>query len=123
MKKTIKFDFENGDVSTVDKTIVCISGEAALRQWISKILRTAADRFPVYNDTGYGCGVEELVVGKSYEYDFAESEIRREIEEALLKNSEITAVHSFDITVSENTMNAEFTVETVYGTSREAVSI
>ena len=123
MKKTIKFDFERGEVSTIDKQIVNISGEDALRQWISKILRTAAERYPVYSGTGYGCGVEELVIGKSYEYDFAEAELKREIEEALLKSSEITAVRGVDVSISDCVMNADIVIETVYGTMKEAVSV
>ena len=95
MKDSFKFDFDTGEfVLDSAGDVVTVSGIEALKQWVQKILRTQYNRYKLYNGTYYGSNIEDLVIGKSYNMDFAESELTREIEKAMLKNDDIYTVSS-----------------------------
>ena len=89
MKKTFDFDFGNGEFVMKDGNPIILSGINALKLWIQKCIRTQLYRYSIYKDKQYGANIEDLVMGKSYNFDFAESELRREIETALLRNEDI----------------------------------
>ena len=85
MKKTFDFDFGNGEFVIKDGNPVILSDINALKLWIQKCMRTQLYIYSIYKDKQYGANIEDLVIGKSYNFDFAESELRREIETALLQ--------------------------------------
>ena len=74
---------------------VVLTGIDALKLWIEKTIRTQLNRYSIYKGRQYGANIEDLVIGKTYGIDFAESELRREIEIALLKNEDIHNMDSF----------------------------
>ena len=123
MKDSFKFDFDTGEFVTDSAgDVVTVSGAEALKQWINKILRTQYNRYKLYNGTNYGSNIEDLVVGKSYNMDFTESELKREIEKALLKNDDIYTVAS-TITRKKEKLYIDLVLTTVYGAAEEAVSL
>ncbi|MBQ3425854.1 MAG: DUF2634 domain-containing protein [Clostridia bacterium] len=123
MKDSFKFDFDTGEfVLDSAGDVVTVSGIEALKQWVQKILRTQYNRYKLYNGTYYGSNIEDLVVGKSYNMDFTESELKREIEKALLKNDDIYTVAS-TITRKKEKLYIDLVLTTVYGAAEEAVSL
>ena len=110
--KTYLFDFEKGDFVIRDGNLVECDGIEAIKVWIEKILRTEKGRFAIFDDTDYGCHIEDLIVGNNYPIEFIEAELKREIEEALLLNSNISSVNNFKITRTRNNLIVEMEVHT-----------
>ena len=108
--KTYLFDFDKGDFVIRDGKFVECDGVEAIKVWIEKILRTEKGRFMIYDNTEYGCHLEDLIIGNSYTPEFIEAELKREIEEALLLNSQITSVTNFKISREKNSLTVEMEV-------------
>ena len=123
MKDSFKFDFGTGEFVTDSAGgVVTVSGMESLMQWVNKILRTQYNRYKLYNGTYYGSNIEDLVIGRSYSIDFTESELKREIEKALLKNDDIYTVSSA-ITRYKDKLYIDVSLTTSYGTVKEAVTL
>ena len=123
MKDSFNFDFSKGDfVLDGSGNIETVSGVESLKLWINKILRTQYNRYKLYNGTKYGSNIEDLVIGHSHDVDFTESELKREIEKALLKNDDIYTAAS-TITREKEKLSIQLTLTTAYGTTEEAVTI
>ena len=84
--KTFLFDFNIGDFALRDGKLIECDGIDAIKVWIEKILRTEKDRYKIYDNTEYGCHLEDLIIGNSYTAEFIEAELKREIEDALKQN-------------------------------------
>ena len=117
MKKTLSFDFVDNEFIFTGNRPVEATGLDALMIWINKILRTEIMKFAVYDDTEYGVQLEDLIIGKNFDRDFAESELRREIESTLMKNTEIKGISDFNISAERDMLKVSFTVKTIYGES------
>lgn len=115
MKHTFAFDFAVGDFIMKNGAPVVLTGIDALKLWIQKCIRTQLDRYSIYKGKRYGVNIEDLVIGKSYGLDFAESELRREIETALLQNEDIKSMSAFSIKRSKSMLTIYFTLITSYG--------
>lgn len=115
MKKTFDFDFKAGEFRMKNGNPVVLTGIDALKLWIQKCIRTQLNRYSIYKGRQYGANVEDLVFGKSYNFDFAESELRREIETALLQNEDIQSMSSFSVKRAGSTLDISFTLITIYG--------
>lgn len=66
--------------------------------------------FKPYADTEYGCHLEDLIIGNSYTVEFIEAELKREIEDALKQNPQITSVTNFNITRNTNAITVTLEV-------------
>lgn len=108
--KSYLFDFDSGEFVVRDGKLVECDGIAAIKIWIEKILRTEKGRYPIYNDTEYGCHLEDLIIGNSYTAEFIEAELKREIEDALKQNLQITSVTNFEITRDTNAITVTLEV-------------
>ena len=106
------FDFTAGDFIIRDGKLVECKGIDAIKVWIEKILRTEKGRFRIYNDTDYGCRIEDLLVGSNYPVEFIEAELKREIEDALKQNLNILSVSNFNIERSASGITVSMEVET-----------
>lgn len=122
MKKTFDFDFKAGEFRMKNGNPVVLSGIDALKLWMQKCIRTQLNRYSIYKGRQYGANVEDLVFGKSYNFDFAESELRREIETALLQNEDIQSMSSFSVKKTGSILNISLTLITVYGKVSEVYS-
>ena len=105
------FDFDTGDFIVRDGKLVECDGLEAVKVWIEKILRTEKGRFKIYDGTVYGCQLEDLIIGNSYSAAFIEAELKREIEEALLQNPQISSVSNIGITRGINSLTVELEVK------------
>lgn len=115
MKDTFLYDFKACDFVMEDGDPIKVSGIKALKVWITKILHTQLNRYQIYAGTSYGANIEDLVIGKGYSTAFIQSELRREIETALLQNEDIEYVLDFVLTRDKDKLDISFTVSTVYG--------
>lgn len=125
-KISFVFDFKTGDFVVEDGKVKQCTGEEAIEIWAQKICRTEKNRYNIYKDTEYGVIIEDLIVGARYTIDFVESELRRELEEALMQNEQIIGLASFkcEYTGSDKliarveiitTTNGILTQEVIYG--------
>lgn len=113
--KTYLYDFDKGDFVVLDGKLVECDGVEAIKVWIEKIIRTEKGRFPIYDETEYGCHLEDLIIGNNYTVEFIEAELKREIEEALLQNPQISNVSGFELTRDANSITV--TLEVYIGES------
>ena len=115
MKDTFLYDFKVCNFVMEDGNPIKVSGIEALKVWITKILHTQLNRYQIYAGTSYGANIEDLVIGKGYSTAFIQSELKREIETALLQNEDIEYVSDFVLTREKDKLDISFTVGTVYG--------
>lgn len=108
--KSYLFDFASGDFVLRDGKLIECDGIDAIKVWIEKILRTEKARYNIYNNTEYGCHLEDLIIGNSYTVEFIEAELKREIEDALKQNLQITSVTNVQITRSKNSITVTLEV-------------
>ena len=108
--KSYMFDFENGDFIVRDGKLIECDSIDAIKVWIEKILRTEKGRYHIYDSTEYGCHLEDLIIGNSYTAEFIEAELKREIEDALKQNPQITSVTNFNITRNTNAITVTLEV-------------
>ena len=102
--KSYLFDFGSEDFHVRDGKLIECDGIEAIKVWTEKILRTEKGRYTIYADTEYGCHLEDLIIGNSYTVEFIEAELKREIEDALKQNPQITSVTNVQITRSKNSI-------------------
>lgn len=107
--KSFLYDFEKGDFIYKNGAPVVVEGKAAIIAWIEKVIRTEKFRFNVHKDIDYGVTIEDLIGGR-FPKDFTESEIEREITEALLKNEYILNVSEWTFEYSGSTLIISFSV-------------
>lgn len=108
--KSYLFDFENGDFVVRDGKLIECDGIESIKVWIEKILRTEKGRYSIYDNTEYGCHLEDLIIGNSYTAEFIAAELKREIEDALKQNPQITSVTNFNITRNTNAITVTLEV-------------
>ena len=108
--KSYLFDFTTGDFVVRDGKLIEYDGIDAIKVWIEKILRTEKGRYPIYDNTEYGCHLEDLIIGNSYTAEFIEAELKREIEDALKQNPRITSVTNFKISRNKNAITVTLEV-------------
>jgi phage baseplate assembly protein W len=121
--KSFLFDFTADDFIIRDGKLVECKGIDANKVWIEKILRTEKGRFRIYNDTDYGCRIEDLLIGNSYHVAFIEAELKREIEDALMQNPNISAVSNFSIKRTASGIIVSMEVSTVYDTGGNLIKV
>ena len=114
MDKTYKFDYKTSEFVLHHGNPIVLTGKEALKMWIEKALRSNK-RMQIYKGTGYGTDIEALTMGKGFNFDFTQSEIKREAEECLLKNDDIYAVTSCEVSVVRGRLNIEIELSTAYG--------
>lgn len=112
--KTYRLDFVN------KRIIGKIDDADAVRQFIRKVLDTSKYSYEIY-DWYYGNELLSLV-GKPYEY--AVTEIPRIVEEALLVDSRILSISSWQFaSTSMDSVEASCRVHTIYGTIPYALEV
>lgn len=108
--KTYLFDFNKGEFVIRDGKLIECDGIEAIRIWIEKIIRTEKYRYLIYDGTEYGCHLEDLIIGNNYTMEFIQSELKREIEEALLLNPQIKKISNFQIIRNSNSLTINMEV-------------
>lgn len=88
----------------------------ALQIWIYKALSTERFRYVAY-DADYGSETDTLI-GKNYNTDITNSELKRMIVEALMCNPYIEELSNWEFESERNQIRVSFDVTTIYGTER-----
>ena len=122
MKNTYNFDFKQGEFVMSGGDVAVLTGVDALMLWIDKTIRTQLGRYSIYDGKNYGANIEDLIIGKSYGFDFVESELKREIETALLRHEDILGMDKFSVVKRGTVLEVSFTLKTVYGNIDKEVS-
>ena len=117
MGKSYIFDFTTGEFIINDGRLVVSDDVIAIKIWIEKILRTEKGRFVIYDGLNYGTSLEDLIVGTNYPISFVESELKREIEDALFQHPQISSISGLMLTRGEAGITAEYTVVLNDGTT------
>lgn len=122
MKNTYNFDFKQGEFILNNGSVSVLTGIDALRLWIDKTIRTQLGRYSIYKGKNYGANIEDLIIGKSYGFDFVESELKREIKTALLRHEDILSIDKFSAVKNGTVLEVNFTLKTVYGNIDKEIS-
>ena len=110
MGKSYSFNFSKGDFEMQDGQPVISDEETSIKVWIEKILRTEKNRYKIYDGTPYGCQLEDLIIGNNYPASFVESELQREVSEAILQHPKISSIADFQINRLINSAEVTFSV-------------
>lgn len=95
-----------------------VDGEDAIKQYVAKAIRTARNRFLIY-DEDYGSELEELI-GESVTRELLEEEIPRVIKEAIIYDDRISSVGKFGISNTGDKVYVKFTVTLATGQTLES---
>ncbi len=106
--RTPLFDFRTGSYVIRDGKIIECTQEEAVRQWVGFLVKTAAEKFPVYDKTGFGTYIENYIGYK--DVGFVASEIKREVEEKALLNRAIKAIEDFEAEKEGSCLHITLTV-------------
>lgn len=109
--KSFVFDFKSKRFNVVAGKVKETTEEEAIRQWIELLLRTAVDKYKVYEGTGFGTNIDKLVGYKSMR-GFVESEMKREISEKIIMNMNrvIERIENFKTDFEGSMIEVSFTV-------------
>lgn len=106
--RTPLFDFSSGSYVIRDGKIVECSQEEAVRQWVGFLVKTAAEKFRVYDGTGFGTYIENYIGYK--DVGFVASEIKREVEEKAILNRAIKSIEDFEAEKEGSRLHIALTV-------------
>lgn len=114
---TLAFNFQTGDLETVDGAVISLTGDAALRVWIEKALRTEREKYKVYpSGSQYGITLEPLI-GSVLPRSFIQSELKRGVQEALLVHPNIAGISNFESEQDGSWLRISFLVVKADGTT------
>lgn len=110
---TAKFDYDDLNIKIDSVGRAALSNEVeALRFWIVKCLLTERYKYLAY-DTDFGTEFEEIIRSNP-DRDIAESEVMREIEEALTVDERIESVDDFEFEWKGSHLHVSFSIESIY---------
>lgn len=107
------YDFENNCLLLENGHPYLVERNEALKIWIYKALVTERFRYTAY-DTDFGSEMDTLV-GRNYNTDITNSELKRMIIEALMCNPYIEELGNWSFTPGRSGVRVQFDVTTIYG--------
>jgi len=107
--KTFDWDFQLGDFRLKDGRLIELTGLPYLRVWIQKALLSSKE-IPT-------------IIGYNLHPDYTRAEIERMITETLMENEAVTAVDNFSFSQEGARLTVSFDVSSIFGSSREAVTL
>ena len=107
-------DWENRSFALRNGQPYLVSGDEALKIWVTKALRPESKRF-IYTawSTDYGNELASLL-GGCVDQGILESQVRQYVRDALLASPYIREVDGFSFSKAGSRVEARFTVHTVY---------
>ena len=106
--RTPLYDFDRGRYVVRDGKIIECTQKEAVRQWVGFLVKTAADKFDVYDGTDFGTYIENYIGYK--DTAFVASEIKREVEEKALDNRAIESIEDFQFKKEGDKLTIALTV-------------
>lgn len=121
--RSFLFNFETGQHQIVDGAVTECSELTAIKQWLELMVKTALDKFQVYQNTGFGTSAEKFIGRRTLPKGFVASELEREIKESCLLNPAIERAADFKITRTVRGMEIAFTAYLANGELLEVNNI
>lgn len=115
MGKVFLFDFEAGHTVMRDGMPVEATYEQAIRQWVAMVMLTERDKYRVYRELDHGIQFAQFVGRKDIPVAVIISEVKRQIEEQLIRHPEIEAVDNFELDRKDGIARISFSVQTKRG--------
>lgn len=115
------YDYAAERLLVVDGRTTLLSGQEALKVWISKALRTPLVRFAAYS-VDYGSEIETLI-GESYSEGYVRAEVQRMVSEALLASPYIRSVGAVTVALDGPLLQVSGSASTVYGDTEWEVQL
>lgn len=101
------------DFATGRLTGRIVTGLDAIKQWARLVLSTDRYYFSQYT-WNHGAELSTLI-GKNYDEEYIQSEVRRMIKDALLVNKDIIDVEDIRHVMEKDMLTISFTINTIYG--------
>ncbi|WP_096199520.1 DUF2634 domain-containing protein [Bacillus sp. FJAT-45350] len=120
--RSFLFDFKKGSLVLRDGKPVPVYGIEALKVWIEATIRTERYKFRVYEGTEHGVRLEDLI-GSSLHLGFIQTEIERELTEALTRHPVIQSLGNWSISREGSKYIVSFRVFTIEGAFEQEVEL
>lgn len=117
--KSFLYDFTRNDFVLRDGKFIEITEKEVIQQWIEKCIRTEKDKFKIYTQKQYGVPLEQLIRDSKLPRVLLESELEREIKEALTQHFLISDIINFEMTKNGTICEIHFGVITTQGYTME----
>lgn len=104
------FDFSTNQFVVKDGKLVEVVGDAAVVFWIEKTIRTDYERAAVYQNTGYGFGIDKYV-GQVLPKAIATLQLQDGLKDALYKHQRIKSIYDFTFEQLDDAVSITFKVE------------
>lgn len=114
------FDFKLGDFVFSAGVVRKVTDLARTENKIEKLLRTALNRYAIYDGTTYGMNYHNWI-WQIRDRDFIESELTRETREKLSELDEVTAVGEITCSFEGRALTVYVELSTIYGKVKETL--
>nr|WP_306220688.1 DUF2634 domain-containing protein [Cohnella sp. WQ 127256] len=121
MGKVFLFDYDKREFVLKDGKPVLATYEQAIKQWITMVLITERGKYQVYKDLDLGLNIAQFIGRKDIPLGVINSEVKRQIEEQLIRHPEIVGISDFALTRQDSKAIFSFSVHTKQGTLIEGV--
>lgn len=118
--KDIAWDFENNKPILENGDFKFVTGIEAVKSWIYRTIQTERYKHEIY--TWNHASELNSLIGKQFN-SLNKAEAERIVKESILVNPYITDLEVIDINFLDSKITIEFIVQTVYGSSREVLSV
>lgn len=111
--KTFVFDFEKGQHNIVDGRLAECNFTESISQWIEVVLRTELNKYIVYTEDeteDFGISIYKYIGKRNIPVIYLASELKREIEEQLIKNRFIESITDYTTERVQRGLHIQFTV-------------
>ncbi|MFD1957331.1 DUF2634 domain-containing protein [Paenibacillus thailandensis] len=115
LKTVFLFDFDTKQYVLKNGRPVEATYTEAIRQWVTMLITTELDQYPVYQGTGFGLVLKNYIGRRDVPIAAINSELRRQIEEKVIMHSQIVGIDNFKVTTEGGKSVISFTVKTVKG--------
>ena len=110
------FDFEKGEfVFNRGGEVQLVTGIEELKNQIRKVPNTPLGKHKIYEGSGWGTRLSELLVGRSLPREYVKSEVERCIREAVSELYGVERVDSFDVSQKGSVLSIYFRVHSIFG--------
>lgn len=111
--KTFVFDFEKGSHKVIDGRLVECTVTESISQWIEVVLRTELNKYKIYTEDeteDFGLSIYKYIGQRDIPVIYIASELKREIEEQLLKHRFIENITDYSTERVNRGLHIQFTV-------------
>lgn len=94
-----------------------------VQMYAQMLLRTEVDKYKIYKDTDFGMTYFKYKGNRLLPKGFINSELKRELEEKILKLSVVDSITDFNARIEGNVLNINFTINLVDNSSLQVSEV